>query len=309
MDIITEVLERQSTSSKPARWQKLLGHVSAVSLSAVFLVSGLWKISDLPAAAERMVQSLVPVALSLPAAMLVAASETFAGVLLLVPRLRRWGALFSGLILIVFMTYIGLFYNRLLGDDCNCFPWIRRIVGPGFFIGDAAMLALAVLAGWWSAKPRGLRAAACILGGVVALIGVSYGVSAVQQSHIVAPATIEVGGQPVSLRQGRVLLYFFYPECSHCYMVAREMSRWDWTATRVIVVPTDQPQFARDFLNDSGLKAEISTDAALLRSAFPFAGTPYAVALLDGRQVAAFNSGQLEQESFYESMNELGFVQ
>jgi hypothetical protein len=66
--------------------------VSAVILSLLFFASGIWKLTDLDATAERMVQSLIPVALSVPAAITVAIAETFTGVLLLIPRFRRWGS-------------------------------------------------------------------------------------------------------------------------------------------------------------------------------------------------------------------------
>src|SRR5436190_1606615 len=76
--------------------------------------------------------------------------ETFAGVLVLVPRFRRWGATLGGLLLVVFMIYIGVNYEALRGAECSCFPWVKRAVGPGFFIGDGVMLGLAALAGFWA---------------------------------------------------------------------------------------------------------------------------------------------------------------
>ena len=126
-----------------------------------------------------MIQSLVPVALSLPAALAVAICETFAGVLLLIPRYRRWGAWIAALMLIACMLYIGILYNRLLGEDCNCFPWIRRVVGPVFFAGDAAVLVLAGLAAWWSHKAKGWRGAALIFCCVCVVAGGSFAASAI----------------------------------------------------------------------------------------------------------------------------------
>jgi hypothetical protein len=121
-------------------WKHAAAAACAIILSLLCLASGVWKLSDLDATSERMVQSLVPVALSTPAALAVAICEAFAGVLLLIPRYRRWGAWIAALMLAAFMIYIGVLYDRLLGEDCNCFPWIRRVVGPAFFAGDAAML-------------------------------------------------------------------------------------------------------------------------------------------------------------------------
>ena len=308
MSTTPETLDRTALRGAPARWKAILGHVSAVLLGLLFLVSGIWKLWDLPGAAERMVQSLIPVALSTPVAALVGVAEVFAAVLLLWPAWRRWGAYLAALMLVAFMVYIGVFYQRLLGEDCNCFPWIRRVVGPWFFISDAAMLALAVLAGWWSRRPRGWRAPACVLAGLLVLAAGSWTVSAVSRSGIAAPATIQVEGKPLRLHEGRFLLYFFDPECSHCLKVAREMSRQSWRDARVIAVATAQPQFAADFLNDAGLRAEISNDADVLRQTFRFTDSPYAVALVNGRQAAAFNYGHLEGEPYYQKLRELGFI-
>ena len=62
--------------------------------------------------------------------------------MILVPRLRRWGALVLGALLVAFMGYFAIHYNALRGADCSCFPWLKRVVGPGFFVGDAVMLLL-----------------------------------------------------------------------------------------------------------------------------------------------------------------------
>jgi hypothetical protein len=104
------------------------------------------------------------------------------------------------------------------------------------------------------------------------------------------------------------LLYFFDPECSHCEKVAREMARQAWMGARVIAVPTAQPQFAGDFLRDSGLRVAVSSDADLLRARFPFTDSPYAVALVNGRRAATFNSGQLEGARYYGTLRKLGFI-
>jgi hypothetical protein len=265
-------------------------------------------LTDLDATAERMVQSLVPVALSMPAALAVAVCETFAGVLLLIPRYRRWGAWIAGLMLVAFMIYIGVLYDRLLGEDCNCFPWIRRVVGPVFFAGDAVMLSLAGLAAWWSRNSHGWRQAAVILCCVCLVACGSYAVSAIRRGHADAPETAMVDGQPFNFRQGRVLLYFFDPECSHCYAVAREMAKRDWGSTRIVVLATREQRFALSFVEDTGLHAGISPDAGALRKALPFTDPPYAVALDHGKAVATFNSGQMEGEAYYETLKRLGHL-
>jgi uncharacterized membrane protein YphA (DoxX/SURF4 family) len=307
MRTATDTIERSVTPGEQARWKSVVSHLSAGLLAALFLVSGLWKILDIPATAERMVQSLIPPRLSTPAAILVASTETLAAVLLLFPRFRRWGAWLAALMLVAFMAYIGIFYNRLLGDDCNCFPWIRRVVGPAFFAGDAGMLFLAAVAGWGARRSRGLKPAVAILAGILAVALSSYGLSVMRRSHIVAPPSIEVGGQARALHQGRVLLFFFDPECLHCLAAAREMSRHDWNSA-VIAIPTGEPQFADYFLKQAGLKASVSHDAALLRRTFLFTDPPYAVALDDGDQMAAFTWEQIDKPSFYETMEKLGFT-
>ncbi len=289
-------------------WKRLVGLVSAVLLGLLFLVSGLWKLSDPLSAAERMVQSLIPSALSLPAALAVGIGETFVSVLLFWPRFRRWGALLAGVMLVAFMVYIAIFYSRLTGEECNCFPLIKRVVGPMFFVGDGIMLALALLAGWWTEKSRGLRLAAFLLLGVSVLALLFLGAAVLTRSGIRAPETISVEGRPYSLASGRALLYFFDPECTHCDAVARKMAAQKWGDAKLIAVPTAQPQFAADFLSSTGLKASISNDAGLLRRTFKFVDSPYVVVLVDGRQKAAFNSGQLDTPGFYETLRGLKFV-
>jgi uncharacterized membrane protein YphA (DoxX/SURF4 family) len=304
---VTGLLERARKGTEVPAWKSGAGLLSAIVLALIFLVSGLWKVLDPFSAAERMIQSLVPASLSMPAALAAGIFETFAGVLLLTPRYRRWGAALAGAMLIAFMIYIGAFYNRLLGDDCNCFPWIRRVVGPVFFITDALMLVPALGAAFWSRKPSGLRIPAVVLA-LVAVFSLSvYGIRAAGRTGLRAPDSIAVDGQRFSLGAGRILLYFFDPECSHCLTVAREMSRQQWQHTEIIAVPTVNPQFAGAFLRDAGLQARVSSDSALLRKTFTFTDPPYAVALFQGRQAASFNSGELER-AVYPALKRLGFI-
>lgn len=303
-----EVVAAGTASGGSTRGRSIAGAVSATILSLLFLASGIWKLTDLDATAERMVQSLVPVSLSMLAALTVAVAETFAAVLLLIPRYRRWGAWIAGLMLVAFMIYIGVLYDRLLGEDCNCFPWIRRVVGPAFFAGDAGMVLLAVAAGWWSVKSRGWRRAALVLGCVCLVACGSYAVSAIRRGRADVPETAIVDGRPVKLREGRVLLYFFNPECTHCLAVAREMSKHSWGSTRLVALPTSDPQFASSFLEEAGLRAGISPDAASLRKAWPFTEAPFAVALDRGRVVATFNSGQVVGEGYYATLKRFGHL-
>src|SRR6185437_15026757 len=140
-----------------AVWKRAASLLGAALLSLLFLSSGLWKITGVEAWAMRLAQARVPEALSIPATLAVGVAETLAGVLLLVPRLRRWGAWLAAALLILFMAYFGANYAALRGQDCSCFPWLKRVVGPGFFFGDAAMLMLAAMAAAWAPRAAGRR--------------------------------------------------------------------------------------------------------------------------------------------------------
>jgi uncharacterized membrane protein YphA (DoxX/SURF4 family) len=290
-----------------ASWKNAASWTSALLLALIFLVAGIWKITDAPGAAVRMAQAKVPESLSLAAAISFGIAETFAGVLVAVPRFRRWGAWLSGLLLLAFMVYIGYHYEALRGEECSCFPWVKRAVGPGFFIADALMLGLAAVAGVWARPSSSKRSAALVLGAVTVFALVSYGVAANRDIGTPAPATITVDGQPVSTRAGRILLYFFDPECLHCDAAAREMAKFNWRDTRVIALATAQPQFARDFMNDTGLRGGLSPDAAALRKIFPFVDTPAAVALVDGRRQALLT--RFEGEEPEATLKRLGFIE
>ncbi len=288
-------------------WKATVSHVAAFLIALLFIIAGVWKITDPFAAAARLAEARVPGSLSLVGACLLGVGETFAGVLILVPRFRRWGAWLAGAMLLFFMVYIAAFYNELRGEECNCFPWVKRAVGPGFFIGDAIMLALAALAGWWSRPSRGLRGAALVLVAVAVFAGVSYGVNATVEASIVAPESITVDGRPFPLREGRVFLFFYNPECAHCDQVARQMSGFGWKSdVRIVSVATEQPQFAGQFLRNSGLRALISNDVAPLRKAYSFVSVPYGVALENGRVMSSF--AQFEQPEFESRLRKLGFL-
>jgi uncharacterized membrane protein YphA (DoxX/SURF4 family) len=269
-------------------WKRWLCTVSAVLLALLFIVAGIWKISDPLSTTARMAQALVPVQLALPVALCAGIFETWTGILLLVPRWRRWGAWLATLMLLAFMAYLGIFYNQLRGEDCNCFPWLQRVVGPAFFISDAAMILLAVPAALWSVKPYAFRRAFVVLGTLGVFSLSVYGVTAAQQSGLHAPASIVVDGKPQSLQHGRVFLFFFDPECSHCFFSAKKISPWKWRNVRVIAVSTVNPQWTEYFLENSGLKVPASNDPKPLREVFSFTDPPFAVALEHGRQVKAF---------------------
>ena len=292
---------------EPSVWKRVFSALAAILLAVIFIVSGVWKITEPFSAAVRLSQAHVPAGFSLPAAVLLGIAETYAGVLILVPRFRRWGAWLTGLMLVAFLVYIGAYYNVLRGEECNCFPWIKRAVGPAFFLSDAIMLALAVVAGLWARTAESRRSAALVLGAVTVFALVSFGVTAARQASIAAPETITVEGKPFTLRQGRVFLYFYDPECSHCDAAARLLARYNWRDTTLISVCTAQPQFAREFVRTTGLGGLISADAELLRKTFSFVDAPYAVALEGGRLKAAFT--RFDSQEPEARLRRLGFIQ
>jgi len=289
-----------------AAWKSAAAMVCAVLLALLFLVSGVWKITDPLRAATLMTQALVPHALSLPAALCAGIGETFAAVLLLIPRHRRWGAWLTSLMLVAFLAYFAISYGQLRGQECNCFPWVKRAVGPAFFIGDAVMLVMAIVAGVWARPSRGVRNAAIVLGAVAVFAFASFGIHAARQTGLKAPDVITADNRPYSLQQGKIFIYFFDPECAHCDAAARRMSKYNWGETRVIVVPTAQPQFTGQFLQATGLRAMVSYDVVPLRQVFSFVSSPYAVALENGRQKAAIT--QFEGQQPEQTLRELGFV-
>lgn len=290
-------------------WQVGLSQAAAILISAVFLVAGVWKITDPAGAAVRLAQARVPEWLSGPAAVGLGILETFAGVLLLVPRFRRWGAWLGTLLLLAFMGFIAAHYAELRGVDCSCFPWVKRVVGPGFFVGDGAFMLLALGAGIWARTSQGVRAAGVILGAVAVFALVSYGFAAVRHTGTKAPATISAeNGQPISLREGKVFIYFFNPQCLHCLEAGRKLAALDWGRTRFIGVPTQNPQFGDWFMGQAGLagKGMVSKDLALLQKTFPFDTPPAGVALENGYEKTMVL--QFENDDLLNTLKKIGFV-
>ena len=298
-------------SAKPVweapAWKNMVNVGSAWLLALIMLVPGIWKTTDPVGAATRLHQALVPSWLSLPAAIGLGICEIFAGVLLFVPRFRRWGACLSAVLLIAFMAYMAINYGALSGQECNCFPWIKRAVGPAFFISDLLMLMLAVLAWQWARRSEGTRSAALVLAAVCVFAGVSYGVRATQQGLVKAPSSITVNGKPYSLDEGRIVLYFFDPECTHCFLAAQEMANYKWNEVKIIGIPTERPEFAPQFMKETGLNAEYSTDIKKLREKFSFGDPPYAVALEHGQQAGTMTVFEGDEPKM--SLKQIGFVQ
>ena len=287
-------------------WKTALSWTSAVLLAVLFLASGLWKVTDAQSAAVRMAQARVPESLSLAAAVVFGIVETSAGVLVLIPRFRRWGAALTALLLVAFMVYIGLNYNALRGAECSCFPWVKRAVGPGFFIGDGIMLLLAMFAWRWSKPPEGLRNAFVIASAVAVFAVVSYGAAAVRQTGTPAPENVMVDAKPYSLQHGKIFLFFFDPACMHCFDAAKRMSQYQWGETRVVGIPIGQAQWAAQFMKDTGFHMDISSDLEKLKTVFPYTAVPAGVALDNGREKAALVKFENEEPGV--SLKQLGFV-
>jgi uncharacterized membrane protein YphA (DoxX/SURF4 family) len=287
-------------------WKSWASGTAALLTALLFLTAGIWKITDAPGAAVRLAQMKVPQNLSLAAALLLGIVETFSAVLILVPRFRRWGSWLISALLLVFMIYVGVNYTALHGAECQCFPWLKRAVGPGFFVGDGVMLLFALLAGVWSKRSDNLRSASLVLGAVVVFALVSYGVAATHNSGVKAPDSVMVDGKPYSLQQGKVFIYFFNPECMHCLDAAKRMAKLNWGDTQLVGVATEQPQYGQYFMQTTGLKGVVSTDLELLKKTFPFGDPPAGVALENGREKAALT--QFEGEEPAATLKKLGFA-
>jgi len=290
-------------------WKSVLSLACAVLLALLFLIAGLWKLTEPYEAATRMIQAKVPGQLALFTAIFMGVAEVFSAVLLLVPRFRRWGAIATALMLVAFMVYIGYHYNALRGEECSCFPWLKRAVGPGFFIGDAIMLLMAAAAGWWTRQSDNLRGALIMLGAIVVFGGASFGITYARQTGAVAPASIQLDGAPYSLQNGRVFVYFYDPECAHCLDAAKKMAKWSWANDVTIIgQPTVNPQFSKFFLEDTGLKSKMKTasDLQALQQAFPFTNGPFAVTIEHGRQKQSFI--QFDASEPEDSLRKMGYI-
>jgi uncharacterized membrane protein YphA (DoxX/SURF4 family) len=268
----------------------MAGHTLALFVAILFVVAGVYKALD-PFRISRLFEELlVSSRFSLPLTLTLAIAETFAGVMILVPRFRRWGAALTSLLLVIFVIYIGGHYSQLVGKDCSCFPWIKRSVGPGFFLGDGGFLAASMLAGWWAKPASSLRSAAVVLGAIAVFAGVSVGSAFAHQTGTKAPDSVIVDGKPFSLQHGRIFLFFFDPECSHCNDAARHMSTYRWKDVTIVGIPTRAQQFAEAFMHDNKLNGVVSLERDKLKAVFPFGDPPYGVALDNGHEVGPVQS-------------------
>src|SRR5436305_13851476 len=97
------------------RWKTAVNWTAAVLLALLFLSSGVWKITDVPGWAMRLAQARIPGSLSVAGAVVVGVAATVAGVLLLVSRTRRGGAMVAGVLLGAVAISFGITYTTLRG--------------------------------------------------------------------------------------------------------------------------------------------------------------------------------------------------
>jgi uncharacterized membrane protein YphA (DoxX/SURF4 family) len=315
-DSIAHERLRARTFMVPA-WKTILNTVAALVLCFLFVISGVGKIVDPFGWATRLIEFKIPASVSIPLALIVGTVETLGAVLIIVPRFRRWGAWLVGALLVGFMVYFGINYSAFRGMDCSCFPplnifgWkidFKRAVGPEFFVGDTAMLIFAMVAGAWARASESFRSVAIIAASIAVFAAASFGVTYARQSGTKAPDTITVDGQPYSLQHGKIFLYFFDPECSHCYEAAQKMAKMQWKADiKKVGIPTREARFAQGFMHDTGMNAPISNDLDLLKKTFPFTAGPFAVALENGRQKQQFLNFEGNEPA--DSLRKLGWIE
>jgi uncharacterized membrane protein YphA (DoxX/SURF4 family) len=282
--------------------------VCAILLGVVFLVSGGWKVLSPFKTGELLEQAQVPGGYGPLGAATLGTLELLAAFLLFHPRLRRWGGWLGSALMIFFMAWVGFYYHKLAGQECSCFPLIKRTVGPGFFVSDAIFLLLGLVAAGWSPRPKSLRTPGIALAALIVLAGASFGIHANTRSHAQIPTPVVVDGKPQNLAEGKVFLFFYDPSCMHCDAAAKFMSKLDWTGTRLVAIPTINPQWAASFLHDTHLKASTSLELDKLKKAFPFVDPPFGVALEDGRVKETFGQAQFTPPAPEAQLKALGLI-
>lgn len=291
------------------RWKRVAATVCAILLGVVFLVSGAAKTLLPFQAGEVLEQSKVPAGMGVVGAVSLGALELLAAVLLFTPRFRRWGGFLGSALMIFFICWIGFYYHDLVGKECNCFPIIKRTVGPAFFISDGIFLLWGLVAAAWSPRVPSFRGPVVAFLATVVFAGASLGVNAAERHNVQVPTPIVVDGKPQDVAHGKVFLYFYNPECSHCLAAARFLGTLHWQDTKIIGIPTNDPQFAKDFMDDSRFHVDTSLESAKLRKTFTFVDPPFGVALKDGEVKETFTPAQFNEPSPKSDLEKLGFVE
>lgn len=290
-------------------WKKIAATICAILLGVIFLISGGWKVLSPFQTGEVLEQAQVPAGWGVAGASALGTVELFTAFLLFTPRFRKWGGASGSLLLLFFIAWIGYYYHVLVGQDCSCFPIIKRAVGPNFFVGDGIMLLLGIAAWAWSpGVGRSFKVPGIALAVLAVAAGTSFTVNTVERRNVQVPIPVTVDGKPTDLSHGDVFLFFYDPSCMHCDAAARFMSKLNWSDTKVVAIPVLNPQWAGQFLHDTGLKASTSLELDKLRKSFKFVDAPFGVALVNGRVKETFG-----QSAFYPPLPEpdlkkLGFV-
>ena len=309
MDASVSTLAPFGQTLEVPAWKSAINWGAAIITAAIFLFSGFYKALD-PYNFSRLAQQLfVPASLTMPLTWVLSSLELLAGIMVLVPRFRKWGGILATALLLTFMGYMAINYTALQGKDCSCFPTIhlplgltldlKESVGPRFFFRDFLMLIPAVLTAWWAKPFQGLRTASVLLGAIVVFVGASYGMAYGKNNGVMAPDTLIVEGQTVNLHQGKYFFFFYDPECGHCNAAAKEMGTYKWKSDmNPIALPVRQQQWADAFLKDNKWNAKSSLEFQKLKAVFPYENTPYGVVIEDGRQTGTV--------TVYEENNEPG---
>ena len=299
-----------STLAAPASagWKRTTAMVCAILLGIIFVVSGGWKVLSPFQTGEVLEQAQVPAGLGVLGAVVLGTVELFAAFLLFTPRFRRWGGALGSLLLIFFIGWIAYYYPVLVGRDCSCFPIIKRAVGPNFFVTDGIMLLLGLAAWAWSPAVKSAKVAGVVLAALAVVAVASFAINTAGRSHVQVPVPVTVDGKPTDLTHGKVFLFFYDPSCMHCDAASKFMSTLNWGDTKVVAIPTVNPQWAASFLHETKLKASTSLDLEKLRKAFPFVDPPFGVALVNGQAKETFGQAQFNAPLPAPDLRKLGFI-
>ncbi len=297
-----------SGANERVAWQRNAAAIAAILLGIVFLVSGGWKVLSPFKTGELLEQAQVAAGWGPAGAAALGTLELLAAFLLFTPRFRKWGGILGSALLIFFIGWIAYYYHVLVGHECSCFPIIKRTVGPGFFVGDGIMLLLGLAAWAWSPRVARWRVPAVAFISLAVLAAASFGANTLQRKNVQVPNPVIVDGTPQNLTQGKVFLFFYDPSCMHCDAASKFMSKLNWGSTRIVAIPTVNPQWAASFLHDTHLKAGTSLELTKLKNAFPFVDPPFGVALEDGRVEQTFGQAQFDVPLPEPDLKKLGFV-
>ena len=156
-----------------------------------------------------------------------------------------------------------------VGADCSCFPWIKRAVGPAFFIGDGIMMLLAIGAGVWARASNGISPCRSDSRRRRSLRAGLFWLRLYPPYRHKGPGGHRRGGWPVHLSSAKEKFSSISstPSVSIVWKPAGKLAALNWSGTRFIGVPTENPQFGDRFMGKSGLtgKGPVSKDLAVLR--------------------------------------------